>query len=539
MKIPPRQWAYALGLFVSLAVLFGFHADVQPEVVAAPGAVDPLDRVGSDSAVLIHGRAAVLWAHPLVTDLRKQYAKPLEKVFAELQKNIGMTPDQLETVTFSYPKMPAGPGDESLFIVQVVTKAPYDKAKLLVAQRAPKAEVKNDLVALTGSQRLHFTSATQFTLLHESLVADFLKGPAKSADGPLAGAIKAAKDPANTLTLGVDPSGLPNEIFTAAPPELQPFLPLLKSKNILFAATTEKGIGLKVRFTAENGDKAIDAERSLSLLKKLAETSLADNLEEKKLPEELKAMLPALKELHESVKASQIVRKDVETSAAMAIDLKAELLKPVIGMFLGVQNASSRAQSANNLKQMALAIHNYHDTYGISPPAAICDKKGKPLLSWRVAILPFIEGDELYKKFKLDEPWDSEHNKKLIDQMPRVYAYPYDETPSKNETHYQVFVGGGALFDTVQGFKFSGIPDGTSNTLLFVEAAKSVPWTKPEDIEYDAKKPVSPLLAFQRDVCQVAFADGSVRAITKKLEEKIWHWLIQPNDGNAIGNLND
>ena len=140
MKIPPRQWAYALGLFVSLAVLFGFHADAQPEVVAAPGAVDPLDRVGSDSAVLIHGRAAVLWAHPLVTDLRKQYAKPLEKVFAELQKNIGMTPDQLETVTFSYPKMPAGPGDESLFIVQVVTKAPYDKTKLLVAQRAPKAE---------------------------------------------------------------------------------------------------------------------------------------------------------------------------------------------------------------------------------------------------------------------------------------------------------------------------------------------------------------------------------------------------------------
>src|SRR5262245_11036025 len=76
-----------------------------------------------------------------------------------------------------------------------------------------------------------------------------------------------------------------------------------------------------------------------------------------------------------------------------------------------------RRASANNLKQIGLALHNYHDTYGKLPPAAICDKAGKPLLSWRVAILPFIEQNALYKQFKLDEPWDSEHNKKLAEVL--------------------------------------------------------------------------------------------------------------------------
>jgi len=83
---------------------------------------------------------------------------------------------------------------------------------------------------------------------------------------------------------------------------------------------------------------------------------------------------------------------------------------------------AGRGQSNNNLKQIAIAFHQYHDTYKSLPLHAIYSKDGKtPLLSWRVAILPFIEQDALYKQFKLDEPWDSEHNKKLIPLMPRIY----------------------------------------------------------------------------------------------------------------------
>jgi RNA polymerase sigma factor (sigma-70 family) len=88
-------------------------------------------------------------------------------------------------------------------------------------------------------------------------------------------------------------------------------------------------------------------------------------------------------------------------------------------------NASpaQRARSMNNLKQILLAMHNYHDANG-NMPHDITDKDGKPMLSWRVAILPYIEQDNLFKQFKLDEPWDSDHNKKLLALMPSTYRTP-------------------------------------------------------------------------------------------------------------------
>src|SRR4051812_32634281 len=78
-------------------------------------------------------------------------------------------------------------------------------------------------------------------------------------------------------------------------------------------------------------------------------------------------------------------------------------------------------EAVNNIKQIALAWHNYEAANGHLPSNQV-DKKGKALLSWRVQILPSLEEDALYKQFKLDEPWDSENNKKLIDQMPKLYA---------------------------------------------------------------------------------------------------------------------
>ncbi|MBV9126015.1 MAG: DUF1559 domain-containing protein, partial [Planctomycetes bacterium] len=85
-------------------------------------------------------------------------------------------------------------------------------------------------------------------------------------------------------------------------------------------------------------------------------------------------------------------------------------------MALRVRRSNERIQSINNLKQIALAFHSMNDTYNFMPPAAICGKDGRPLLSWRVAILPYIEQQNLYNQFRLDEPWDSPTNKKLLAQ---------------------------------------------------------------------------------------------------------------------------
>src|SRR5207245_1185574 len=160
-------------------------------------------------------------------------------------------------------------------------------------------------------------------------------------------------------------------------------------------------------------------------------------------------------------------------------------------------------------------MYNYAYEKGKLPPAAVCDKTGKPLLSWRVLILPYVEQEALYKEFKLDEPWDSEHNKKLIAKMPNIYALP-NVTPEKGTTtHYRVFVGNGAVFDYVKSCKLVEIADGTSNTWMVATAAEAVPWTKPDELAFDPDKDMGKLLGLFHGRISVAFCDGSVRLFTR------------------------
>ena len=115
------------------------------------------------------------------------------------------------------------------------------------------------------------------------------------------------------------------------------------------------------------------------------------------------------------------------------------------------REAARRAQCVNNLKQIGLAMHNYQSANNAFPRPAITDKQGKALLSWRIAILPYIEQQELYNKFKLDEPWDSPHNKALLKEMPSTYVCPSRAAGEPFTTTYQVFTGKGALFEDGMG----------------------------------------------------------------------------------------
>src|SRR5262249_32627323 len=128
------------------------------------------------------------------------------------------------------------------------------------------------------------------------------------------------------------------------------------------------------------------------------------------------------------------------------------------------------------------------------PPPAIYSKDGRPLLSWRVALLPYLGEEELYGKFKLDEPWDSPHNKKLSEQVVLAFDLP----DSHGATHFQVFGGTGTLFEGTDGIAWKDVPDGREKTILVVEAAESVPWTKPADLIYAADKPLPKLGAFSK-----------------------------------------
>jgi hypothetical protein len=196
-----------------------------------------------------------------------------------------------------------------------------------------------------------------------------------------------------------------------------------------------------------------------------------------------------------------------------------------------------RNRSVNNLKQLALAMHNYHDMNKELPSAAYYDKDGKPLLSWRVALLPFL-GDqekELYLKFNLDEPWDSEHNKKLLAKMPDVFAPVRNAPKDKGMTYYQVFAGKGTAFDGKKGLRLADFPDGTSNTILIVEAKDAVPWTKPADLPFEAKKPLPKLGGLFKDGFNAALADGSVRYIQRSISDRTLRNAITRDDGNVLG----
>jgi hypothetical protein len=201
------------------------------------------------------------------------------------------------------------------------------------------------------------------------------------------------------------------------------------------------------------------------------------------------------------------------------------------------RNAAARMQSMNNLKQIGLAMHNYHDVHGSFPPAAICDKKGKPLLSWRVAILPYLEQNNLYMQFKLDEPWDSEHNKKFSDVAVKTYIDPrFDYGDKPNRTQYKVFTGNGAVFDTLMSKSFRQVTYGTSNTLLVVAAGDPVPWAKPDDFPFDPKKDVPDMTKPFGELLML-FGDGSVRMTRPDQVKDFDHLmklLIQADDGNVV-----
>jgi prepilin-type processing-associated H-X9-DG protein len=201
-----------------------------------------------------------------------------------------------------------------------------------------------------------------------------------------------------------------------------------------------------------------------------------------------------------------------------------------------VRSSANRAQSSNNLKQMALAMHNYLDVYKTFPAHASY-KDGKPLLSWRVHILPFIEQDHLYRQFHLDEPWDSEHNRKLIAQMPKVYASPDSRVSSEHKTVYLVPVGKDTIFPpSKEGMKISHITDGTSNTILIVEAAdkSAVIWTKPDDLEVKQKNPLAGLNGEDRKGFNAAFADGSVRYLSLSINPQTLWALFTRNGGEVV-----
>ena len=219
-----------------------------------------------------------------------------------------------------------------------------------------------------------------------------------------------------------------------------------------------------------------------------------------------------------------VLPSGIET-APIVVGVGAALALPMFS----VRGAAVRQQgSINNLKHIGIAMHNYANTHNAFPAAANVDKKGKALLSWRVHLLPYLDQAPLYQQFHLDEPWDSEHNKPLVDRIPPAFVSADSPALAKQgKTRFVVPRGKGTMFDgdgktegtTPLGTTFRQIRDGESNTLLAVEAHPdaAVIWTKPDDLVIDFKNPLKSLKGNQNKAFIALFADGSVRTITETI----------------------
>ena len=229
----------------------------------------------------------------------------------------------------------------------------------------------------------------------------------------------------------------------------------------------------------------------------------------------------------------------------------AELVAELVPTMQQARGAARQAMTANNLRQLAIAMHNYHDAYKTLPPAVVYGKSRYGALnptgddasdvprSWRVEILPLLEQSELYKQYRLDEPWDSEANRQVLAKMPVIFRSPHDAAGSTNASYFAV-TGPGTIFDDKDGTKLKEITDGASNTILLVEAKQQTPWTKPEDVAYEPGGPLPQLGGWRPGGFVAAFADGSTHLIDPdtyfgdpKTQADGVRWWIEKADGKA------
>ncbi len=186
----------------------------------------------------------------------------------------------------------------------------------------------------------------------------------------------------------------------------------------------------------------------------------------------------------------------------------------------------------NHMKQILLAFHNYISNSGHLPPLANFGSDGLPKLSWRVALLPYLEENELYKRFRQDEPWDSPHNKDLIDRMPAVFQTPDSPAPA-GQTRIRGFAGRGALFEGTRGIGLDEVTDGTSNTVLIILARDAVPWTQPGELPFVAGQPLPALDSSDPRGYTLGLCDGSVRMLPRS-EERLLDMIITRAGGEVI-----
>jgi hypothetical protein len=206
-----------------------------------------------------------------------------------------------------------------------------------------------------------------------------------------------------------------------------------------------------------------------------------------------------------------------------------------LGFVQGFRGGAGRVQCTNNLKQIALAISSYESAYGCFPPAATYDAHGKPLLSWRVLLLPYLGEGTLYGQFHLDEAWDSPNNKRLAEAIPNVFRCP-SAMLSHGLTSYEVVVDPSSIFTgKPKGLRIIDVTDVPRDIFLVVESSSAVSWSKPEDLSLASRDPMLGMGSHHTGGFNALMADGEIRLIkTSNMNQEMLKALVTRNGNERV-----
>ncbi len=505
-----------------------------------------------DLSYVTPGTALAVVAHPRrVLTAPEMEMLPIEIISAAGKQELGIDPVDIEQILLVAEPPQAAPPPEVGIVVRF--SKPYSSNDILQPLRENTVEGDLDGVAYRqgqGPMDLSFYMPDEKTLLVgtdamlRAMVAN-RKKPKSGSMSKLLGKMNTSHDLLAVLT--VEPI---REMVVAqlsmlpVPPPFEGFkkVPELLSVAAVranFTGKTDMALVLRARdeAAAKELDQLIDQAITLSqqmILAHVAEEFQGDDPVEKATAQYVKRINKGMFEgLRPERKGNRLEFSSGSQQPQIAtIGILVALLLPAIQ---AARAAARRAASMNNLKQIGLTMLNHQETYGTFPARATFDEDGKPLLSWRVHVLPFIEENALYKRFKLDEPWDSPHNKKLIPLMPDIYRSPVSKA-EPHKTTYLVPVGEGTIFEGDKGLKIADIGDGTSRTILALEAndEEAVIWTQPDDWQYDPQEPLSGLGRAHIGGFIALFADASVHFIAASIDPDVFRALMSVDGGEDV-----
>ncbi len=507
------------------------------------------DNFNADALLVAHLRVGEVWSSPLFKGIFEQLAKTAsgKELLADAEKSflkklgfwLGDVESAMICITGFTPKR-----EEPIFAAILTTSKPLDKDRFL-KKFQEGASNRKGFIALEDGFLLHFPDDRTAVIVQEDLAERYLEGYAKDKNAwPMNKALKSAAEK-NDLLVSFRPSLLPAEIRR----ELGEFAPALGHAKQYVLAANLKGTEIRVELRGSFPDDEVAGKAKSESTKWLGELveAIAKQLKDRRTAEEWGLAIIILKELQRAIRDIRVEQFGSDLVAKTVYKADFPFEKIVMEAAERKRLEAERGPSRENLKELGLAMHNYASASAGGDELVISgtDAKGrpiqkldaKPLLSWRVAMLPYLEQGELYRQFKLNEAWDSEHNKKLIAKMPKIFAPVNGVKAPEGHTFYQMVVGPKAMRP---GFSIATIPDGSSNTIAVVEASQSVIWTKPDDIFIPGDKMPKDLLKKFGGLCQGGFNvlmyDGSVRWVNPKIvsEETLWR-AIQPDDGLPLG----